>query len=157
MEFKNYLSTLFYLQESIKYLENCTQRDSLNETFSSILEKAYRELNYPSLKIYKELKDRLPNLAGYYSVKYQLKKTEVLLGEGFYENVIIQNVPQETHQDFHYFGGLVTMTFKVYVNEPNSSMHSTIQIIKPKEFCEKEFNEMLEKYEEMKKQYLHSL
>jgi hypothetical protein len=153
MEFKNYISALFYLQESIKYLEHCDQKIALENTFSSILEKAYRELNYPSIKLYKEIKDKLTNVAGYYSIKHQLKKTELLLGESFYEN-LRNNQPNELSQDFHYFGGLVTFVFKVYESNPTVSMHSTIQIIKPKEFCEKEFNEMIENYERMKAQYL---
>jgi hypothetical protein len=153
VEFKHYISTLFYLQESIKYLEPCDQKTSLENTVSAILEKAYRELNYPSLKLYKEIKDKLQNVSGYYSIKHQLKKTELLLGESFYEN-LKNNQTSELSQDFHYFGGIVTFAFKVYESNPTVSMHSTIQIIKPKEFCEKEFNEMIETYEQMKAQYI---
>lgn len=78
MTYNNYVSSIFYLAESIKYLDG-EIKTRMETQLLALLEQAYAETNVLTFKIFLELKRAIPEVQFYYSVKNSLTKSKTRL------------------------------------------------------------------------------
>lgn len=87
MTYTNYVSAIFYLAESIRYLEG-DFKARMELQLLDLLDQAYTETNVLTFKIFSELKRAIPEVQFAYSVKNSLTKSKTRL-------VIIRDYEQE--------------------------------------------------------------
>src|SRR5574343_409204 len=78
MTYNNYVSSIFYLAESIKYLDG-EIKTRMETQLLALLEQAYAETNVLTFKIFLEFKRAIPEVQFYYSVKNSLTKSKTRL------------------------------------------------------------------------------
>ena len=155
MEYKSYISALFYLTEAQSYVapELTELNNSLESNVLALLEDGYNSTNYLCFKFSLELKKEFPELEfGYRQPKSSLGKTSTFLR--LRKNIPAQNYPNqqqyEAHilydENFQYFRGTVAMLVKVYLGDLESEEQELtleLRFDKCKQFNQEELDRLV--------------
>lgn len=129
MEYKSYISALFYLTEAQAYVspELTELSNALEANVLALLEEGYNSTNYLCFKFSLELKKQFPEIEfGYRQPKSSLCKTSTFLRLS--KNIPAQNYPNQNPYEYHvlhdenfqYFRGNVSMIVRVCLGDLES-------------------------------------
>lgn len=151
MQFKSYLSALFYLTEASKYLEGNLKNQN-DQQLSNLLNQGYEELGYVGFKVFNDLKLIFPELR-FYSAKGAFAKTSArfILSKEFTRDNTPFPIQNEYNNNFTIsqplFSGAVDLNVEDYSSQSSrdpedfyASRRVVINLNKFKTFSAEDFN-----------------
>lgn len=160
MQFKSYVSALFYLNEATKYLEGQPQ-ENIQEALGNLLNQGFRETGNVGFKVFVELKRLFPELEFSYgsarntfckSTSHFLLRREYTPQNCPFDISLNQDYEREEELDEALFKGGVVVKANYYGShdhtnyEPDDFYANTtvaIHLEKCKEFNDADFNKLV--------------